>query len=62
MLRTITECCTTICPYPTYGHECKGLCRCDEDMCDVSNRCEPKTTGKYVPIVFLQDCIVSKYI
>lgn len=46
MLRTITGCCTTICPYPTYGHECQGLCRCDKDKCDVSNRREPKTTGK----------------
>lgn len=37
--------CTTVCPYPTYGHRCQGLCDCNEEMCDVSNGCEPITTG-----------------
>lgn len=37
--------CTTVCPYPTYGHGCQGFCDCSKVMCDVSNGCEPITTG-----------------
>lgn len=37
--------CTSKCPYPTYGHGCQGFCDCNEVMCDVSNGCEPITTG-----------------
>lgn len=36
--------CTNACPYPTYGEGCQGICDCNEDMCDVSNGCEPITT------------------
>lgn len=38
--------CTTVCPYPTCGYRCQGICDCDEDMRDVSNECEPITSGK----------------
>uniref|UniRef100_A0A8W8JLB4 Uncharacterized protein n=1 Tax=Magallana gigas TaxID=29159 RepID=A0A8W8JLB4_MAGGI len=36
--------CTVVCPYPTYGHNCQGLCDCDEDICDVSTGCTQITT------------------
>lgn len=31
--------CTAACPYPTFGHNCQGLCDCDEDICNVSTGC-----------------------
>lgn len=46
--------CTTICPHPTYGQGCQGLCDYDEDICDVSTGCVPNTkTGKCMNLVFL---------
>lgn len=38
--------CTSVCPHPTYGHNCQGSCDCDEDMCDASTGCPQKTTGR----------------
>lgn len=47
--------CTITCPYPTYGHGCQSVCDCSKDMCDVSNGCEPITTGKYVVYLHVLD-------
>lgn len=38
--------CSTACPYPAYGHNCQGVCDCDEDMCNVSTGCEQIITGR----------------
>lgn len=37
--------CTSLCPHPSYGYGCQGLCDCEKDMCDVSTGCTQKTTG-----------------
>lgn len=47
--------CTFVCPYPSYGHGCQGLCDCNEDMCDVSNGCQPIATGKCVVYLHVLD-------
>lgn len=50
--------CTTICPYPAYGHGCQGICACNVDMCGVSTGCEPNTTGKCINLVCLACLLV----
>nr|XP_034332851.1 platelet endothelial aggregation receptor 1-like [Crassostrea gigas] len=56
--------CTFICPYPSYGHGCQGLCDCNEDMCDVSNGCQPIATEclpGYVGVNFVTKCPYPTY-
>ena len=37
--------CSELCPYPSYGDRCQGICDCDEISCDVSTGCWTPTTG-----------------
>ena len=40
--------CTILCPYPTYGDGCQGLCDCDKNTCDFSIGCKISTTGIFL--------------
>ena len=39
--------CKAKCVYPYYGEECKGHCDCSENLCDVTNGCQPVTEGVF---------------
>lgn len=40
--------CTFECPYPSFGNDCQGYCRCSIELCDVARGCRsPKLENTF---------------
>lgn len=40
--------CTKKCPFPTYGHRCQKLCKCNKEQCNVSTGCTLLFDGIFI--------------
>lgn len=45
--------CTKKCPFPTYGHRCQKLCKCNKEQCDVSTGCTLLFDGIFIFFISL---------
>lgn len=45
--------CTKKCPFPTYGHRCQKLCKCNKEQCDVSTGCTLLLDGIFIFFISL---------